>query len=532
MTPTTIPTASNHRWTFVPLGLLAVGWVASQYLYWGISSDAWDHYLVNAAAFWAFTLAWPQFRAVKAVPQPIIGLLIALPTLVILPLAWYFTLSDTRGRSYLLWYQWFGLLLLSLGYFVSLAGLHATRRLLFPLLVLVLSLPVPSLIMNPIQAQLQQITAVSSEATLKLIGENVTRRGFVLTLPQGELGVAEACSGVKSLFSLAALGAFLAYYRLLSLPRAAMQMTIVLPVVLMVNILRVVLCGWIQEHIGRQYIIGAWHDALSYGLLPIGVLMLWLVSGWLKPRVTLSEEAVSSSTALRVSPMNFWYSVIIVVLSVAAGVYGQSQSIPHSLMPKLESFPMQLPGGWIDCTDIGVEQEMHDQLHDSTSFHRIYRNDIGQRVIVWVVGWDSASLISGYHHPDICLPNAGFREERRWIESVRLNNGATINLTGRQMQSSSGELGVLYWSQEGSRVWTNDDETNASRLLGHKALIQRLNDLIEGKPPLKPERRLMVSIATSNTTKSGYIELAGFAKSLAEALQAHDEELRINPQLP
>jgi hypothetical protein len=138
--------------------------------------------------------------------------------------------------------------------------------------------------------------------------------------------------------------------------------------------------------------------------------------------------------------------------------------------------------------------------------------------------------MSGYHHPDICLPNAGFREGRRWIESVRLNNGATMNLTGRQMQSASGELSVLYWSQEGGRVWTNEDEANAAKFHGHMAMIQRLKDLIEGKKPLKPERRLMVSLATSNTTKAGSVELTGFAKSLAEALQAHDEELRIIPQ--
>ena len=530
MTANSIPSVSKPYWTFVPLGLLVVGWFTAQYHYWGTSSDAWDHYLVIAAAFWAYTFAWPRFRAVQATPHPIAGLLISLPSIVILPLAWYITLTDTRGRSYLLWYQWSGLVLLSLGWFVSLAGFHATRRLLFPLLVLVLSLPVPSLIMNPLQTQLQQITAVASETTLKLMGEKVTRRGFVLTLPQGELGVAEACSGVKSLFSLAALGAFLAYYRWLSLPRAALQMAIVLPVVLMVNILRVVLCGWIQEHVGRQYIIGTWHDALSYGLLPIGVLVLWSVSGWMKPRVPPAEETASVSTALSVSRLFFRYSIIIVTLCVFAAGYGQSQLIPLTSMPKLDSFPMQLPGGWIDCTDIGVELEMHNQLNDSTSFHRIYRNDIGQKVIVWVVGWDSSSLISGYHHPDICLPSAGFREGRRWIESVRLNNGATMNLTGRQMQSVSGELSVLYWSQEGGRVWTNDDEANASRLLGHKALIQRLNDMIEGKAPLKPERRLMVSLATSNTTKAGNAELAGFAKSLAEALQTHDEELRITPQ--
>jgi hypothetical protein len=57
-------------------------------------------------------------------------------------------------------------------------------------------------------------------------------------------------------------------------------------------------------------------------------------------------------------------------------------------------------------------------------------------------------------------------------------------------------------------------------------------DLIEGKPPLKPERRLMVNMATTHTTKAGFVDLAGLAKSLAEALHAHDAELRIIPASP
>ena len=423
-------------------------------------------------------------------------------------------------------------MLLSLGWFVSLGGFRSTVRLLFPLSVLVLSLPVPSSVMTPLQNQLQQVTAVSSEAVLKLIGENVTRRGFVLTLPQGELGVAEACSGVKSLFSLAALGAFLAYYRWLTLPKAVLQMAVVLPVVLLVNILRVVLCGLIQEHLDRKYIVGGWHDALSYGLLPIGVLVLWFVSGWLKPGIPSAADTSTAWPVLPRRPVLFGFSVLVSLLCVAVAGYGRTQCVPLSEMPKLDSFPKQLPGGWADCIDFPVEQEMHDQLHDSTSFHRLYRNDIGQKVIVWVVGWDSSSQMLGYHHPDVCLPGAGFTEKRRWVETVTLNNGLIMNLTARQMQTPNGDLGVLYWSQEGNRVWTDDDETNASKLLGHGALVQRSKDLVEGKPPLKPERRLMVNMATTHTTKAGFVELAGFAKSLAEALHAHDAELRIIPPSP
>jgi exosortase len=531
MPPTQPPRSFAHLWGFAPLVVLAAGWVYSQVSFWGTTSDAWDHYLVMGAAVWAITLAWPRYLSATSHPRPVAGLLVALPALLILPLSWYFTITDTRGRAYLLWYQWLGVALLATGWFVSLRGFRATVRLLFPLGVLVLSLPVPSSIMIPLQNQLQQITAVSSEWSLKLIGEQVTRRGFILTLPHGELGVAEACSGVKSLFSLAALGAFIAYRRWLSLPKAVLQMLVVLPVVLMVNILRVVLSGLIQEHLDRKYIMGVWHDALSYGLLPIGIVVLWFVSGWLKPKTTPAPEPSPTGPTVR-QPLLFAYATVVLLLCVGVAAFGQTQQVAHSTMPKLDGFPKQLPGGWLDCTDIPVAQEMHDQLHDSTSFHRIYTNDIGQRVIVWLIGWDSTSQMLGYHHPDVCLPGAGFTEKRRWMETIRLGNGVEMVLTARQMQTPSGELGVLFWNQEGGRVWSEADETNSSKLIGHGALVQRLKDLLAGKPPMKPERRIMVSMATTNTTKSGFSELTGFAKALAEAVQNHDAELRIVPPSP
>jgi hypothetical protein len=52
--------------------------------------------------------------------------------------------------------------------------------------------------MTQLENQLQPVTTVSAEAFLKPIGESVTRRRFVLTLPLGEVSVAEACwTGVR-----------------------------------------------------------------------------------------------------------------------------------------------------------------------------------------------------------------------------------------------------------------------------------------------------------------------------------------------
>src|SRR2546423_1316892 len=84
------------------------------------------------------------------------------------------------------------------------------------------------------------------------------------TPPAGDLGVIEACSGLKSVTALVALAAFVAHVRGLGLRRGAALLALAVPAIVGCNGLRVVATGLLQEHVGRRATEGLAHDALGY----------------------------------------------------------------------------------------------------------------------------------------------------------------------------------------------------------------------------------------------------------------------------
>jgi hypothetical protein len=76
-------------------------------------------------------------------------------------------------------------------------------------------------------------------------------------------------------------------------------------------------------------------------------------------------------------------------------------------------------------------------------------------------------MVKGYHHPDVCWGNKGYVSTAKRIETIQPSVGGTIPATVREFHRDiqNGKAQefqyVLYWTQEGSRVWDDRDERNA-----------------------------------------------------------------------
>ncbi len=90
-------------------------------------------------------------------------------------------------------------------------GNRFTRMLAFPLLLLFLMIPPPHILYNNLSVQLQLISTKISMAVLHLLNVTVYSEGNIIFLPSMQLEVAEACSGIRSLFSLFTLAVIFAY---------------------------------------------------------------------------------------------------------------------------------------------------------------------------------------------------------------------------------------------------------------------------------------------------------------------------------
>jgi exosortase len=118
-------------------------------------------------------------------------------------------------------------------------GNRMFRHLAFPLFLLFLMVPPPHILYNNLSVQLQLISTKISMAFLHLLGVTVYSEGNIIFLPSMQLEVAEACSGIRSLFSLFTLAVIFAYIAQKRFGWRALLALASIPIAILFNGLRI-----------------------------------------------------------------------------------------------------------------------------------------------------------------------------------------------------------------------------------------------------------------------------------------------------
>jgi exosortase len=161
-------------------------------------------------------------------------------------------------------------------------GPRMLRALVFPLGFLLFLVPMPAVFFYAMTARLQNIAAETGAWGLDLFGVPVLLDGNVIQLSRLTLGVTEACSGIRSLITLVALGVAWAY---LMLPRFWMQIVLVasvIPITIVSNAGRIVLTGLVGRWFGVEYAEGFFHFFSGWLVFLLAVLCLLAVHGILR----------------------------------------------------------------------------------------------------------------------------------------------------------------------------------------------------------------------------------------------------------
>jgi exosortase len=170
-----------------------------------------------------------------------------------------------------------------------LAGWRALRTITAPLVFLAIAVPLPALVANAITVPLQLTASRVAEASLTTMGVAVFRDGNVLELPSTALEVAEACSGLRSIVSLAAISVLLAWMEP-SFPRRLAIVAASLPIAIVVNGLRIAATGLACEAWGPKAASGSWHTFSGWVTFMVSVFVLLQVQR-LMARVRLPTGA-------------------------------------------------------------------------------------------------------------------------------------------------------------------------------------------------------------------------------------------------
>jgi exosortase len=166
------------------------------------------------------------------------------------------------------------------------------------ILFLVFMLPLPRQFNDSVTLPLQRLAATGSYILLQISGFWVVQQGNVLdlTTPFGPkpLDVAQACSGLKMLMTLAAT--VTATVMLIPMPmwKRVVVLLSAVPIALASNVLRIVVTGWCYYYLAGEKGQHWAHDIAGWMMMPLAlglVALELIVLSWLVPEVTEADRA-------------------------------------------------------------------------------------------------------------------------------------------------------------------------------------------------------------------------------------------------
>jgi len=171
----------------------------------------------------------------------------------------------------------FSLLVLLAGVVILFLGWEFFRAVLFPWAFLILMIPIPSIAFNQITFPLQIQASKVAAHTLPLLGVPILREGNVIQLPAMSLEVAEACSGIRSLMSLATLAIIYGY---LAETRLWVRWVLALasvPIAVVANSIRIIGTGLLVQYWDPDKAEGYFHASWGWIIFVISLALLYAV---------------------------------------------------------------------------------------------------------------------------------------------------------------------------------------------------------------------------------------------------------------
>ncbi len=199
--------------------------------------------LILMVVVWLFWQARSKLAATHKRPASVSGALI-----LALGLFVYIV-----GRSQSIWLLDIGSLMpLIAGTLLLIYGWDALRVLWFPILFIAFMVPLPAPLVDALTGPLKQMVSIAAEEFLYLFGYPIARMGVMLSIGQYQLLVADACSGLHSMFSLSALGSLYLYMMARkSRLRNAVILLSIIPIAILANILRVIVLVLVTYYFGE-----------------------------------------------------------------------------------------------------------------------------------------------------------------------------------------------------------------------------------------------------------------------------------------
>lgn len=162
------------------------------------------------------------------------------------------------------------------GAILATRGSRPLKALWFPIFFFVFMVPLPGVLVDALTGPLKRHVSEIAEQLLYAVGYPIARSGVTLTIGPYQLLVADACSGLHSLYSLSALGLLYMYLmQHTSVLRNVILGAAILPIAFGANIVRVIFLVLVTYHLGDEAGQGFLHGFAGMVLFVAALLLLF-----------------------------------------------------------------------------------------------------------------------------------------------------------------------------------------------------------------------------------------------------------------
>jgi exosortase len=167
------------------------------------------------------------------------------------------------------------------GIFVCCFGVTLSRKVSFGLLFLFFMVPFPTFLLDAIVGFLQRSSTEATDLMFSALGVPVFRQGFVFSLSNFTIHVAEECSGIRSALSLFITSLVVGHFFLRSVWTKVGLVAIVIPLAIIKNAFRIVGLSLLANYVDPTFITDSvLHRSGGVPLFVLSLVVLFSIA-WL-----------------------------------------------------------------------------------------------------------------------------------------------------------------------------------------------------------------------------------------------------------
>jgi len=358
-----------------------------------------------------------------------------------------------------------------------LRGPDAIRIAWFALFYFIFMIPLPGIFVDTVTGPLKQWISAIVVELLYHVGYPIARTGVMIFVGPYQLEVANACSGLHSMYSLSALGTLFMYImRRKGLLHNGVMLASILPIAFAANIVRVIVLVLVTYHLGAAAGEGFLHGAAGIVLMLVALLLFFALDGLLErvlrprgtpPALPASTNASRAGLTRMSTPrqqgsrMQTKSAASILAALMCGAAIAAFAGIPTERFPPIHlqtSIPDRFEG-WstveetvrvVDPQATGGIERIYNEV-----LTRTYVNRNRDQIMLSMAWGDDQRGERQVHRPEICYPAQGFEVETLSDETLPTPFG---DISVRQLTTSAGSRHepVTYWVAMASDVVRND----------------------------------------------------------------------------